>query len=294
MTAPGEQTEEHRGGRRGEQPGRTVSRRVLLGGIGGLVVVGAGIGTALELSSGSGPGTGPGSGPGSGNAPFAAHFGRSGLVTNEYAYRKPDAPDAHTDPDWSVTSGSLFARDGDGWTGPADGGETGTDSSRSTDSAVFRLVTHRRDFSDAEVRCGVLIAPPGTTSRTKAQVYDGGHVWLRYHSAEELYALSFRRRDGLVVIKRKIPASDAAAVNGGDYSTLASATHAMSYDSWHTVSASARNLPSGAVRLRLSVDGSTLLSVDDHTPGPLRAPGGVGLRGDNSELTFRDFTATPL
>ena len=35
-------------------------------------------------------------------------------------------------------------------------------------------------------------------------------------------------------------------------------------------------------------------STDDHTPGPLRPAGGVGLRGDNSELTFKGFTATSL
>lgn len=282
MTSAGEQ------GAPGERQGGRISRRLLIGGIGGLVVGAAGVGAALELHGG-----------GSGSAeprtpPFTAHFGSSGLVTNEYAYRTPSAPDAHDDPDWSVTSGSLFARGGDGWTGLPDGGETGADSHRFTDSAVFRLVTHRRDFADTEVRCSVTTGRPVTTERTPAQDYDGGHVWLRYHSPEELYALSFRRRDGLVVVKRKIPASDAAAANGGDYATLAQARYAVPYGSPHEIRASAQNLSSGAVRLRLAVDGKTVLSTDDHTPGPLRTPGGVGLRGDNSELTFGGFTANPL
>ncbi|MHA6762438.1 hypothetical protein [Streptacidiphilus sp. PAMC 29251] len=266
---------------------RSMSRRVLLGGIGGLVVGAAGVATALELSQRGGPAQPPA-------APFAAHFGQSGLVTNEYAYRSPHAADARTDPDWSVTSGSLFAKDGDGWTGLPDSGETGTDSQRYTDSAVFRLVTHRRDFGDAEVRCSVLVGRPVTTARTPLQDYDGGHVWLRYHSPEELYALSFRRRDGLVVIKRKVPADDPSAANGGDYATLVQAEHAFAYDTWHDIRASAENRGSGVVRLRLEIDGRTVLSTDDRTPGPLRAPGGVGLRGDNSELTFKAFTATAL
>ena len=276
-----------------------ISRRLLIGGIGGLAVGAVGVAVALDLASGGGHGT-DGAGDGDSAAagpeapPFTAHFGRSGLVTNEYAYRHPHDPRSHDDADWSVTSGSLFARDGDGWTGLPDDGETGDDSLHFTDSAVFRLVTHRRDFADAEVRCAVRIGRPITTPRTPLQDYDGGHVWLRYHSPEELYALSFRRRDGVVVIKRKIPANDPAAANGGDYATLAQANHAFAYDTWHDIRASAENLDSGAVRLRLDIDGRTVLSTDDRTPGPLRPPGGVGLRGDNSEMTFRDFTATAL
>jgi hypothetical protein len=263
-----------------------ISRRLLLGGVGGLVLGAAGAVTALELHHGTAAA--------SAKVSFAARFGTSGLVTNEYAYRHPQAADAHDDADWSVTSGSLFARDGDGWTGLPDDGDTGADSRQFTDSAVFRLVTQRRDFGDAEVRCSVNVGRPITTARTPLQDYDGGHVWLRYHSPEELYALSFRRRDGLVVVKRKIPADDPAAANGGDYATLAQAEHAFDYDTWHDIRASAENLGSGAVRLRLDIDGRTVLSTDDRTPGPLRPPGGVGLRGDNSELTFKAFTATSL
>jgi hypothetical protein len=108
-----------------------------------------------------------------------------------------------------------------------------------------------------------------------------------------LYALSFRRRDGVIVIKRKIPAKDASAANGGDHATLAQGRHAFTYGSWHQLAASAVNTPSGRVLLRLDVDGQTLLTAEDRTPGRLLAPGGVGLRGDNSEMYFRDFAAAP-
>lgn len=156
---------------------------------------------------------------------------------------------------------------------------------------MFRLVTRRRDFADVEVRGAIRVERPVTTARTPLQDYDGGHVWLRYHSPQELYAVSFRRRDGVVVVKRKLPAGDAAAANGGDYATLAEARHGVAYGTWHDIRARVRNQPHGAVQLVLQIDGTTVLSALDRSPGPLRRPGGVGLRGDNSELAFRAFTA---
>jgi hypothetical protein len=68
----------------------------------------------------------------------------------------------------------------------------------------------------------------------------------------------------------------------------------MSYGNWHQVEASAVNLPSGSVLLRLAIDGKTVLTGADRSPGPLRQPGGVGLRADNTELLFRDFRAAPV
>ncbi|MEE4543060.1 hypothetical protein V2S66_13915 [Streptomyces sp. V4-01] len=273
------------GARRAAAARRPLPRRLLFAAGGVLAVAGGGAAVLGLRGRGGGDRDDPQA------PPFSAQFGDSGLVTNEYAYRHPGAAGARVDADWSVTSGSLFARDGDGWTGRPDTGETGTDSRSATDSAVFRLVTRRRDFADVTVRSAILLHRPVSTPRTPRQDYDGGHIWLRYHSPEELYALSFRRRDGVVVIKRKVPASDAAAANGGDYTTVEEARHAFSYDAWHTVTATARNEQHG-VRLRLEIDRRTVLSTLDTSPGPLRRPGGVGLRADNTELLFRAFTAT--
>src|SRR5438270_13153385 len=44
--------------------------------------------------------------------------GPNGLVTNEYATEHPGA--GANSPTWMVTSGSLFRRDGLGWSGPPD------------------------------------------------------------------------------------------------------------------------------------------------------------------------------
>jgi hypothetical protein len=258
-----------------------VSRRGLLG---GTLAAGAAVGAALAVYGSWGRHRTP---------PFAPRFSGEGLVTNEYAFRHPHAAGARRSKDWVVTSGSLFAAGGGGWTGAPDTGFTAADSARVTDSAVFRLVTRRRDFGAVTVTAWVRLRPPVTTPRTPAQDWDGGHLWLRYHSPQELYALSFRRRDGAVVIKRKVPAADASAVDGGDYATLAEARHAFAYDSWHRLTASAVNRVAG-VRLELAIDGMTVLSCVDRTPGALRKPGGVGIRADNSELYFRDFHATGM
>jgi hypothetical protein len=274
-------------------PGTPSRRGVLVGGLvlGAAVVGAAGVGAAVELG-GSGSG---GSAAQAGSVqPFAASFPASGLVTNEFAYREPNSPQAHDSADWIVTSGSLFAQDGDGWTGVPDSGETGTDSAKYNDSAVFRLVTRRRDFGAVKVATAVKVDQPITTPRTPASEWDGAHLWLRYHSPSELYALSFRRRDGLLVIKRKVTADDSAAVDGGDYTTLAQTKLPIPYGSWQQVAGSAVNGSGGTIRLQLEVNGRTALSVVDHAPGALLKPGGVGLRVDNSELWFRDFTATPL
>ncbi|MFJ8538275.1 hypothetical protein [Streptomyces sp. NPDC093591] len=269
--------------------GRGISRRTLIGGllVATAAVTGTGTAMFMKMNEEESPK------PTTPFDPFEPTFGKEGLVTNAFAFVHPDNPHSKRSRDWVTTSGSLFAKDGAGWTGVPDAGNTGPDSARHTESAVFRLVTRRRDFGPVEVSAWVRLEPPVTTRRTPARDWDGGHVWLRYHSPQELYALSFRRRDDVVVIKRKIPGFGPEDEDSGGYATLAEGRHALSYGAWHHVVASAVNLPSGSVRLRLDIDGKTVLTGEDRTPGPLRRPGGVGLRADNTELLFRDFRALP-
>ncbi|MEW2556500.1 hypothetical protein AB0957_32865 [Streptomyces zhihengii] len=234
-----------------------------------------------------------GSDPAAGRPPFPpdpvsfrSRFPADGLVTNEYAFRRPGDPQARLHPDWDVTSGSLFARWTYGWTGVPDDRSPDARSSDGTGSCVFRLVTRRRDLQDVAVTFRALVEPPVTTPGTPARDWDGAHLWLRYRSPDELYALSFRRRDGVVVLKRKSP-----AVPGGEgvYRTLAEARHPVPYGRWHRVSALARTVR-GGVLIRLAVDGRPVLRTVDTAPGALGGPGGVGLRGDNTSLVFDRFT----
>src|SRR5690242_19497975 len=68
---------------------------------------------------------------------LSTSFPHNGLITNEFAYEHPLSPQAALSPVWEVTSGSLFGRDGAGWTGPPDGIAPGPTSAAHNDSAVF-------------------------------------------------------------------------------------------------------------------------------------------------------------
>ncbi|HKS98956.1 MAG TPA: hypothetical protein VJT31_05435 [Rugosimonospora sp.] len=214
----------------------------------------------------------------------------SGLVTNERAYREPYAPGARLSGDWLVTSGSLFAHHGAGWTGWPDGGSPDLASADATGSAVFRMVSRRADFGDVTVTAWIELRAYVSTGRTPAQGLDGVHFWLRYQSAQELYAVSVVRRDGLVVVKRKVPGGPS---NGGTYTTLGSVRHPYRGGKlW--VCARVRNVAGGAaVRIDVALDGEPVLSVLDTAPGRLLRPGAVGIRGDNADFLFGDFLAAP-
>jgi len=221
---------------------------------------------------------------------FRPVFPRQGLVTNEFAYWHPNAPGARHSPDWAMTSGSLFGADGAGWTGRPDGERPDATSSRATDSAVFRLASRRRDFGDTRVSLRLRLSRLVTTPRTTARSYDGVHLWLRFHSEQECYAVSVARRDGKAAVKRKTPGGPS---NGGTYVTLATARAPMPQDTWTDVGATVTDLPDHLVRITLEVAGRRVLDVTDDAPGGLSSPGGVGIRGDNAEFSFRDFAAQP-
>ncbi len=130
-----------------------------------------------------------------------------------------------------------------------------------------------------------------STARTPAESYDGVHVFLRYQNQRELYVVSVYRRDGVVAIKEKIPGGPA---NGGTYYTLAEARAGVPRDSWSAVSVSIVTTGSKTVRIALSINGRTVLASTGSRGrvDPILAAGRVGLRGDNCQFFFRDFTVT--
>src|SRR6266566_3712614 len=75
----------------------------------------------------------------------------NGLIVNEFTYWNPGDPAAHTSPVWELTSGSLFAVGGAGWTGVPDDVNPNANSSNGNDSAVFRLTTIKSNFADVAV-----------------------------------------------------------------------------------------------------------------------------------------------
>jgi hypothetical protein len=210
--------------------------------------------------------------------------GPDGLVTNEYAYENKGS--GTQSPTWLVTSGSLFRRGGDAWSGAPDTLAPGPSSATATNSDVFRMVTRRTDFGD--VRVSVQFQVVRFDDRGPRDAFDGMHVFLRYRSDASLLVVSVCRRDNMVAVKKKVAGG---TTNGGTYFTLASAGNACSTGQWHTADVDVHNVSDG-VAIDVSVDGQHVLTAHDSgTGGPaMRDPGRVGIRADYIEFLVRRFT----
>jgi len=227
----------------------------------------------------------------SGTKLLSDSFSRNdGLITNEYAFWNPTSVSAVKSTTWDMTSGSLFARNGTAWSGVPDAIDPNATSSNGTDSAIFRLVTKRKDFGSVDVSFRLRHNAFTSTPATPAVAWDGEHVFLRYVDETSLYSVSFNRRDGSTAIKKKVPGGSS---NGGTYFTLAEGRDSFSSGIFHTVRAMIFDNPGGSVSIRLRVDGVLVLSATDSgTGGPAIRSGRVGIRGDNSDFNFDDFIVT--
>ena len=213
-----------------------------------------------------------------------------GLITNEYAFWNPGAAGSTTSPTWEMTSGSLFARAGTAWSGVPDSVDPNSTSSNGTNSAIFRLVTRRKDFTNVSVSFRLRRDGLTSTAATPAVAWDGEHIFLRYASETSLYYASFDRRDGTTAIKKKVTGGTS---NGGTYYTLASGRGTFAPGVFHAVRATVIDNPDGSATIRLWVDGTLVLSATDTgIGGPVIRSGGVGIRGDNADFSFDDFLVT--
>jgi hypothetical protein len=216
------------------------------------------------------------------------------LVSNDYAYYNPTDSHARRSADWKVTSGSLFARDGTGWTGVPDARTPNRGSTNGTGSAIFRTVTARRAFGNVAISFDLLNEGYVTTSKTPAHPWDGVHLFLHYRSQHSLYVLSLNRRDDTVLVKKKQPGGPS---NGGTYQTLgAPVAYTPPLDRWQHVSATITTNADGTVTITATINGINLLARTDTgaTSPPLTRPGAIGFRGDNTEFQFRDIRVRAL
>lgn len=218
-----------------------------------------------------------------------------GLITNEFAFHNPTNSAAKKNANWELTSGSLFASGGAGWTGVPDDKAVNAASTAGTNSAVFRMDTVRKDFGNVSVSFRLLNQGLKTSPSTPAQDWDGVHVWLRYKTQYNLYYASVNRRDNTSIIKKKVPGGPS---NGGTYYNLSpSVRHAVPYNQWQNVRADVLTNSNGSVTIRLYANGVLVVqAVDDGAIGgaPITGAGGVGIRGDNANLKFDDFVVTSL
>lgn len=215
----------------------------------------------------------------------------NGLITNEFAYYNQGNPSARTSPVWLATSGSLFALDHAGWTGVPNIGTPGPTSAGANNSSVFRVVTRRSDFQNVAVSFGLFVQRFAAPQQGTDVSWQGVHVFLRYQSASLLYVVSVDRRDGKVVIKKKVPGGPSG---GGTYYTMGTADGKAVSGRWEQIKVSAVN--SGAnVDLSVWLDGTLRLRAVDDGIGdvsPIAQGGRVGLRGDYTEFMFRTFAVT--
>jgi hypothetical protein len=238
----------------------------------------------------------PAPAPPAGSALFREEFDYpDGLVTNEYSTWNSDHADARISPVWEMTSGSLFAQGGSGWTGKPDGCSTSSPASEPcTASDVFRLNTKRHDFGDVTVSLDLRNNYLTSSSRTPAQNWDGIHVWLHYQSEYKLYYASFNRRDGRLVIKKKC---EGGSENGGTYYELGAGEltgFPIPFGVWQHLAASIQDNPDGSVTITMWRNGIRLLSATDGGVGcaPIAAAGSVGVRGDNADFNVDNFVVT--
>lgn len=218
-----------------------------------------------------------------------------GVITNEFAFDNPTLSTARKSSLWEVTNGTLFASGGAGWTGVPDDKAPNAGSTTGNSSSAFRLRTIRQDFGSVSVAFRLLSLGLNSSASTPAVAWDGAHVQVRYVSEYQLYALSVNRRDNKLVIKKKVPGGPS---NGGTYYDLTPGiSYAVPYGQWQTVKVNALDNSDGSVTLELWINGTRRAQVrDDGKVGgaPIRISGRVGLRGDNANLKFDDFTVTSL
>ncbi len=207
---------------------------------------------------------------------FSDFTGQDGLITSA------DEGEAEPSP-WRMTSGSLYRANNAGWTGRIND---------SSGSAVYRMVSKAQDFGDVDVHVRLRVDRIVSTDRTPEQSYDGAHIWLRYRSPTESYGVSVDRRDGSMAIKKKCTGGPS---NDGSYYDLVPERHAAGLPrrEWQEIDITVVDLPDGTVAITARRDGEQIRAVDAGVGcDPLVGPGAVGLRGDNAELRFDDFTVT--
>jgi hypothetical protein len=217
----------------------------------------------------------------------------NGLITNEHAWWSPSDPAAVVSDIWRVTSGSLFADGNTAWTGIPDDRQPDAGSGHGTGSAVFRLVTRRTDLGDVQVSLRLRNLGLVSTASTPPAAWDGVHLFLRYQSQYHLYYASVNRRDATVLVKKKCPGG---TENGGTYYLLGHSVGGQPtpFGAWQRLAASVRTNPDGSVGIEIRRDGVLLTRVRDRGLGcaPIGRPGAVGVRGDNDQFRFDDFTVT--
>ena len=174
-------------------------------------------------------------------------------------------------PQWEITSGALTFNEG----------------VARTDSPVFRMVSADRSYNDVIVTVTLAV-----DALHGGPDWSGAHIWVRYQSEYELYAVSVDREDGAMIIKKKC-AGGPDPSNGGTYYNLTDYQNAgpIPYGHWQNVVVAVYDLPNGDVEIMANRDGHGLTAVDNGLGCRPLHNGGVGVRSDNAVLRIDRFVA---
>ena len=217
------------------------------------------------------------------------------IVTNEFVHwSKSSCP--YTSTKWDMTSGTLFIKNGAGYSGlPTLEKTVPCESSKQTNSAIFRLNTRQSNFSNVTVSLDYNAVTHGG-SGAPVNAYDGIHVWVGYQSEYALYAATIYRWDGTIVTKKKVPQATAGCVNAsneGCYYSLAKESlrkDLTTPNTWHHVDVQYFSDTNAKIHIATIIDGVKAADViDTDTHGPAYTSGAVGIRGDNTEFYFKNF-----
>jgi hypothetical protein len=227
---------------------------------------------------------------------FEAEFdGSDRLLTNEFAYRYPDSPEAVVSPQWFVTSGSLFVRDDAATNGSLDDKATNPSSTTGTNSAVFRAYTKQRFRPGYRVTVDVQVEPPREVPGLSPAPWDGLHLMVEADSPEAAYYVSLYRRNGQSVIKKKTPGGSVA---GGSYVPLSRYVPCHIHPGgWTEVRVDVRSAGSHGVTIDLYENGTLLTTATDQASlsgTPPFTEGRLGIRADKTNFAIKDFRVETL
>jgi hypothetical protein len=227
---------------------------------------------------------------------FEAEFdGSDRLLTNEFAFRHPDSPDAVVSPQWFVTSGSLFVRADAATNGTLDDREANPDSTTGTNSAVFRAYTKHRFRPSYRVTFEVRVEPPRQVPGLRPAPWDGLHLMVDANSPEAAYYVSLYRRNGQAVIKKKTPGGSVA---GGSYAPLSRYVPChIEPGRWTEVRIDVRSAGRRAVTIDLYENGTLLTTATDQASLSGTPPfneGRLGIRADKTNFEIREFRVEAL
>jgi hypothetical protein len=232
---------------------------------------------------------------------FEVPLGLNSLITNEYAFWSVRDLLAVRSPRWNVTSGSLFSKNGVGWTGVPDLTAPDRYSQSSTGSSVFRMPTARGDFGNVLQTVSARINSFHGFPDRPAVAWDGVVLWPRYVTEFNLYFGYALRKDGRVSLTKKCPggsSSNPNYYNGGTYYDLTPETYVAptALGQWYSLGTSATDNQDGSVTVRLYRSGQVVAQATDSGIGcaPIRAPTKLGIRSDNVDANFTRYEVSTL